>query len=678
MKLNLELLKKFIDLPENDPKKVRPVLDELGLEVDAIEELNGAAVFNIETLANRGDHLCALGVAREFSARYLIPYKLPEVAELKAAGLNRKLSIQTERCFLYELSEIELASNVSAINEIKKFLEPGDSELPAAVQISNYLLQEIGQPTHAFDADLVEGDLYVTLSEKEEEVLALDNQKYKVPANSILICDSKKIIAVAGVIGLANSMVSSATKRVLLESACFCPITVRKTGRAMGLSTDASYLFERGSDPAAATFATARFLKLSEGKLLGRTQCGEVPAAMQISLQLSRIITHTNIKGLKLEDVVQRLQALGYKVVKNHSEDFIVLVPSWRKFNVMTEASVVEDFCRAYGFNNLELELPALDPWGVAKSKNETIIDLVEPVLLGSGFNEVITRSYYSSDDVRMLSSLKPEAAEEHVRIINSMEGAYSNLRLTNIINFSKLAERNIRTGAESIKVYEFCRLFKAKGFPDSPYAREIDVLTLGLAGRFNDNIWRRPESTEELISQLSGTVQDLLRTLKIKFSMKPGSNPYLHPGQQVEFFAGVKYLGDLGVVHPAIKEKLKLSKDLIYCVLYLPRISAVIGDNPRPQIVDFPLVRRDVTLKVPPKTFAIGVSHIIQGLRPANLKSVDIVDSFKKKEEDFSRVSYRLTFQNPDRTLESAEVDREMKTLLDLLSNKFNYHLAN
>ena len=262
MKLSLTLLKRCIDLPTQDFVELRHVFDDLGLEVEQYVEEAGKPFFKIETLAHRGDHLSAYGVARELSARYLLPVQPLLLVPTWPPAEAHEVSVETQACLRYALMAMELPSALAVPKEILEVMSGYNPQTPPIVHLLNYILEEIGQPMHAFDAERIEGKIRVVLSTQEEEVAALDGKTYRVPAGSILIKDSVKTVAVGGVIGCANSMVTTNTERVLVESAAFDPVCIRKTARAMGLSTDASYVFERGGDRELVITALRRLLAL--------------------------------------------------------------------------------------------------------------------------------------------------------------------------------------------------------------------------------------------------------------------------------------------------------------------------------------------------------------------------------------------------------------------------------
>ncbi len=668
MKLDLALLKSFITLPEIAPTELRHVFDDLGLEVEGIEDAFGKVIFNIETLAHRGDHLSALGIAREFAARYLKPLTFPDLLnELPNTPSTIAIKIDTEFCLGYSLLAIDLPDALQLATTIHKYLDPESGQHPI-VQLSNFVLTELGQPTHAFDAAKLEGGLQVIVSTQEEEIIGLDLKKYLVPASSLLIKDSKKTVAVAGVIGCANSMVTSETKQVVIESAIFCPTHVRKTARAMGLSTDASYLFERGADIYLPDLALRRIAKLVlNARPSAFSSVKNLPPLLNLEIEIGRFRWHLNQPELLPAKVQERLLALGYHV-EIIGEKLKCLVPSHRYWNVKTEACVIEDYCRTVGYNSIPATIPQTVMPDVLDHPSEFLIDAFEPILTAQGFNEVITRSYYSNDEVDLIAELDQELASQHLKIINSLEGAYSNLKLTNILHLAKVINRNLRFNIPTVKIYEFGRIFNNQGFPQTPYQLEKDFLTLAFAGRWYDNSWKKPVGLVENLANFSGVLTSLLSNLKIDFQILPSKNPLLHPGRQSQIVSNSKTLAVFGSIHPLLKDRLGFKEEMIFAEVFLDECYQLKKIKSEFQIIDYPPIKWDLTFKVPRRVAASRVLQVIEEANPQFLKSAVIVDSFDKPDENFTRISYRFHFQEVSRTLSNEEVDQVIaKLLVDL-----------
>lgn len=701
MKLQVRLLEKFIELPECPVEiagrsPLRHLLDDVGLEVKNTEVLpDKGVVFTIETLANRGDHLSILGVAREISARTLAQVKVPTMAaklsEKKAGIPVRRI---TEKCPRYALLEMTLPQQMPLRNDVGAFVDdPGKHH--AIVDLLNYVQKECGQPMHAFDAEKIEGEVVIDLATKQEEIEALDGKAYKVPEGSILIRDRKKIIAVAGVIGCANSMVTAATKKVFIEAAVFEPSSVRITARAMGISTDASHAFERGVDPEGIPTALKRLVFLAEGSAgtihgaesahaLGYTYLESTAAEKRkVSVTLNQIRKELNMPRLEEVEIVTRLKHLGFgvdAVAVGKDKQFNLVIPSWRLWDLRNPEDIIEEVARSVSFSRVRPELPPLDYEAPPRNPMEVLYDRVKPALVGNGFFEVITKGFYSAVEVQTLESLHRGLGARHVALKNSLDASNSHMKITDVMHLTTLLGLSRKRGVRAPKVFEFCRLFEKPSEPvsDEPrerdpldYNYERDVLCFASAGRWTDVEWRKPESVEEHARLFKGMIAAVVKSLGGAFSVGKSEERILHPGMQASIKIGRNVVGFFGVVHPTIREACDCKDDVFYGELDAKLLFKFMSAVEAPAVSDLPPISRDMTLKIDPKEQAGRVLRIVHEANLESLAEATIIDDFRKQDEAFRRVTYRVTFQRADRTLKHEEVDAAVTTLLDSLKSK-------
>lgn len=683
MKLYSSILEKYIDLPTKDSHELRMLLDDVGLEVKDIEQGGGGVVYNIETLANRGDHLSAQGIARELSARLLVQTKHPNSVDLpdrKSSVIIRK---ETESCMRYALLEMNISPDLKLRGDIIAVLgQESESKRHPIVDILNYCALEMGQPMHAFDKEKIDGEIIIDVTTSPEEIEALDGKRYKVPTNSIVIKDRKKIVAVAGVIGCANSMVTSGTNRVLIESASFDPILVRKTARAMGISTDASYAFERGCDVEQVIPALRRVIALAEGpgdlsgQAIGVSYVEGSPVEKRkVTVRLPWLKAQLNLPRLADIEIITRLKNLGYGVeAKEGSKELVVSVPSWRLWDVSNEDDIIEDFVKSHGLSTVKIELPPLDPDVPPLNPMERVFQQIESSLLGNGFYEVISRSFYSREDYDFLTSLDSGLSSKHVSLKNSIESNYAFLKTTNVLHFARIAAQNFRMGVQGVKIFEFGRLFD-RTVGESEFER--DALCLAASGRWYDNEWQKAPSKQELFMLFKGAVSSVMASLGRDVHVSESKNPLLHPGFQCSVIAGRETLGIYGLIHPKIAQYTDLRQDLVYGEFSGEKLAREIEGAVFSEPSDFPSIRRDITLKVPMQFFCEKIRTAIGGGKVNNLIDLKIVDDFRKESEDFRRVTYRLTFQSSEKTLAHEVVDLEMTKILELLKSEHNLELA-
>jgi phenylalanyl-tRNA synthetase beta chain len=707
MKFHVRMVEKLLELPEclldsAGTSPLRHTLDDIGLEVKGVEASGDTGViFTIETLANRGDHLYALGVARELSARTLAQISVPAVAgqlsDRKASVLVRRM---TEKCSRYALLEMSLPSPMPLRNDVAVYIdEPGKRH--AIVDLLNYVQQELGQPMHAFDASKVDGEIVIDCATKVETIEALDGKMYQVPEGSILIRDRKKIIAVAGVIGCANSMVTADTTKVCVEAAVFEPISVRKTARAMGLSTDASYAFERGVDPEGIVLALKRLAYLAAGSagavkdaggahVVGYTYLeASPPEKRKVRVLLSYLKQQLNLPRLEELEVVTRFKNLGYGVEVapvGKDRELMLGVPSWRLYDVAGVDDVMEDIARSVGLNRVRQELPALQYEVPARNPLESIQTTVRPALRGAGFVEVITRGFYSAAEVSLLDSLHKGVTARHVAVKNSLEASNSHMKYSNIISLARVLGANLKRGVVAPKIYDYTRVFAIpeESVSDEPrqrdaleYNYEHDVLTLASAGRWSESEWRKADSLEDHSRLFKGVVAAIVKSLGAVFSVSKSEDPFLHPGMQASIKMGRNVVGVFGVIHPTIRQACDLRVPAMYAEFDLRVVQKFMGRSEGLELSDLPSISRDITLMVEPKTQAGRVSRLIRESQIASLTDVQIADDFSKADESFRRVTYRVVFQSRERTLKHEEVDAAMSQILGDLKEKHGILLA-
>jgi phenylalanyl-tRNA synthetase beta chain len=707
MKFHVRMIEKLLELPEcpldsAGTSPLRHTLDDIGLEVKGVEATGDTGVvFTIETLANRGDHLYALGVARELSARTLAQISVPTVAgqlsDRKASVLVRRA---TEKCSRYALLEMSLPSPMPLRNDVAVYIdEPGKRH--AIVDLLNYVQQELGQPMHAFDASKVEGEIVIDCATKVETIEALDGKTYQVPEGSILIRDRKKIIAVAGVIGCANSMVTADTTKVCIEAAVFEPVSVRKTARAMGLSTDASYAFERGVDPEGIVLALKRLVYLAAGSAGAAKDSGGAhvvgytyveaspPEKRKVRVLLSYFKQQLNLPRLEELEVVTRFKNLGYGVEvapAGKDRELTLLVPSWRLYDVAGVDDVMEDIARSVGLNRVRQELPALQYEVPARNPVESIQATIRPALRGSGFVEVITRGFYSAAEVALLEGLHKGVTIRHVAVKNSLEASNSHMKYSNVVFLTRVLAANLKRGVVAPKVYDYARVFSVpeEAVSDEPrqrdaleYNYEHDVLTLASAGRWSESEWRKGESLEDHSRLFKGAIAAIVKSLGAVFSVGKSEDPFLHPGMQASIKMGRNVVGVFGVIHPTIREACDLRVPGMYAEFDLRLVRKFMGRTESLELSDLPSISRDITLMVEPKEQAGRVVRLIREAQIGILKDVQIADDFAKVDESFRRVTYRVVFQSRERTLKHEEVDAAMGQILGELGEKHGILLA-
>lgn len=684
MKIDLSLLEKFVDLPTRNPEELRVLFDDIGLEVKDIDLSNAHPVFTIETLANRGDHLYALGIAREISARTLARVHLPSIAQSlsdrKPAVAAR---IETDLCRRYCLLEMTLPAAMSLRNDVAQIIYPdGEKNVarPAIVDLLNYVQKELGVPMHAFDRDKIDGEISIEAAKQEGIIEALDGKPYTYPVGTILICDRKKVLAAGGIIGCANSMVTLSTQRTLIEAAWFDPIQIRKSARRMGLSTDASYAFERGTDLEMISVALKRLVYLcgdangaAAAHVVGYSNAGlERAQSRNISFALSMLRHELNSPRLPGAEVSARLKQLGFGVSEKPSDkdvNFEISVPAWRLFDISDPEDMLEEFSRAHGLSQVRIEMPPLDYDAPALNEIEIITERLEVALLGNGFFEVITRNFCSAAEVEILAKRGGTPLSQHVALKNSIESNNAYLKTTNILSLARVAQENLRKGVTSIKVFEYGRFYTLKDGQEV----ERDFLTLGFSGRWFEGEFRRLPGIEERAKLFRGIVDAIGASVGCNLHFSDEASTLLHPGVRAGIKLGRSVCGSFGLIDPRLERELDLQTQLFYAEFDLAALAGAIKHGSYAEVSEFPSIKRDVTFKLGLRENSSKLVAKVEAATSSLVDTVQIVDDFRKESEEFRRLTLRLVFRDKSRTLQSQEVDNDLGNLLSTLRERGN-----
>jgi phenylalanyl-tRNA synthetase beta subunit len=316
----------------------------------------------------------------------------------------------------------------------------------------------------------------------------------------------------------------------------------------------------------------------------------------------------------------------------------------------------------------------------------EVLMKTMRPALRGSGFIEIISKGFYSAQEVELLDGLKRGFAERHVALKNSLEASNSHMKATNIIHLTRVLSSSLKHGIVAPKVYDYTRIFSLpqtetsdEPRPAEPlcYNYEHDVLTLASAGRWSDGEWRKGETIDEHARFFTGAIASIIKGLGGIFSVGKSEDPFLHPGMQASVKMGRNVVGTCGVIHPSIREACELREPAFYAEMDLRLLLKFMNKFQGVTVSDFPAISRDMTVSINRKEQAGRVLRLIHEAQVSALNHARIVDDFTKSGEEFRRVTYRIVFQSAERTLRHDEVDTAMAALLENLRDKHGISLA-
>jgi len=666
LKIATDVLRRFVDAPR-DPASLRHLLDDCGLEVKRAEPAGDDVVFTLELLANRGDHHCYEGVARELSGRTGAATCGPTVAEVDVVDASWAV-VETTLCPRYSLTLISGAGGSLSADALRVLQAAGLHAVSAPVDATNVANLEIGQPTHAFDADKVVGMVRVRLSVAGERCWPLFTAgPVDLPAGTMVIADDEKVLAVAGVIGCEEAKTTETTTRVLLESAAFDPVAVRKASRALGIHTDSSARFERGSDVQRVLSGAGRVVYLLEQagwRREGPTQWVDRwrDPGRVIVIQLDAL-NEFLATSLSQSEVIERLSRYGFGVDACAVGALSVAVPSWRLWDVEFAADLYEEVAKSVGYNATPIGLPAID-MGSRPQRWERRRDAVEGVLLGQGFYEVFTDGFYGRSALDLLGLDEDHPLFAHVQTTNALDRGYSFLKNNALAQAVEAIAINERRRTFDVKMYEWTRTFHPRGGllsaragRDAPPCDERGILWMIVSGHDRPKGWAHDARPADVYF-LKGVVEELAAELGLDLALG-GAGPHplssaLHPRRQSLVLLDGVVVGVMGEVHPDVCERAKIKVGRpVY--LELDR-AALLMDGARPRFEEpsasQPVVR-SLAFTLPHFVEAGAVQAFLHASGDDDLRRVRIVDLYHHGEGERT-VTFELIWGDPTTSAEA------------------------
>jgi len=684
MKISIPVLRRFTDLPPTE-REVRDLLDDVGIEVKRSDGLGGLTV---ELLANRGDHYAYDGIAREVAARTGGRVRQPEHAELVVGDSPIPLELQTEDCLVYTVTLLERTGTGGGLPQdvLAPLVGAGIHSLTAPVDATNLSNAEIGQPTHVFDADKVDGAIVIRRSRPGEQAWPLFQEcPVEIPEGTLVIADRSKILAIAGVIGCEDSKTTEDTRRILLESACFDPVKVRIASRAMGIHTDSTARFERGSDPTRPLIGAGRVVHLLEAHT-GWTRVGPTglvggwtDPARTVACDPTAASAYLGV-ALENERVTDLLGRQGFTPAGVDPKGRpIFRVPPWRLWDVEFTADLYEELAKAIGYNDTPITLPPVDR-GALPSTAEVRKAQVEEVLLGAGFYEVFTDGFHGRGVPELLGI--PEEGHplsRHVETLNALDRDYSLLK-NNALGQAVLAVgQNLRNKTGDVKLYEWTRTFHPVAGTDrtatldkaSPPCTERAVLWAIVSGSDRPVAWADRSRPADAFF-LKGIAAEIATTLGVPLGLGPADPDQplalaLHPGRQATVRLDGRVVGVLGEVHPAVLKRAKIKRARpCYLELELDALHAPARpvDYADPSAAH-PL-SRSLAFSLPPRFPAARVVETLRASGPLSLEAVRITDRFDHESDgvQMRAITFDLTFDNTDQALTADAVNETLRAL--------------
>jgi phenylalanyl-tRNA synthetase beta chain len=662
MKISPHWLRDFVDLPVDYPR----LADELTLAGVAVEGISGEGdntVFEMDITTNRPDAMNHYGVAREASALYDLPLR-PIEPKLPAPQGKSEVTIdiqEPELCARFTGREVRNVTIKPSPANIANRLQLIDQRLISnAVDATNYVLWESGKPTHAYDLDLLEGRrLIIRKAQAGETLKTLDGVERKLSTEDLVIADAKRPVGLAGVMGGFDTMITEKTKNILIESAWFDPIIVRRMSKRHGLHTDASHRFERGADFESTVVSANRVaeLILNSG---GGTLIGDAIdviarkldlAPVELDLREVQRILGEKLSALEINRILTRL---GFTMLSGSEDNYLVHIPSWR-LDIEREIDIIEELARLHGYDKFANTLPAYR--GEVRDLPDAHKDAsLRSSLLALGYNESISLTFISKDDARRFST----AAE--IDLANPLSDEASVMRTSLVPSMLNMLAYNLNRGTDNIRLFEAGNIFEASA---NSMPLEKKRISIGATGSVDAELVRglAPGATARPFSffDLKGDIEALLAPFsQWTLYYDAQTADYYHPGRSARAVLDSTTVAQFGQIHPDVAAARKLRQDVFVAEIYLDRLYQHDLRQPRYEALPrFPAVERDFSF-----VFADGVEfekihQTVTALAIAELRSFVPVEIFRGDKVGAGKYSIlmRARLQSSERTLRDDEV---------------------
>ncbi|MCH9671058.1 MAG: phenylalanine--tRNA ligase subunit beta [Gammaproteobacteria bacterium] len=659
----------ILELPDDAP---------LGVEIADYLELDDH-VIEIDLTPNRSECLGIAGLAREVGAINKCAIAGPEIGHIPSV-IEDRFPVTLEApgdCPRYVGRVIRGIDpkKTTPLWMVEKLRRSGIRSISPVVDITNYVMLELGQPMHAFDFDKLEGGIRVRRATAGEVLVLLDERKLELDEQALVIADERRALALAGIMGGIDSGVGDATTNIFLESAFFSPTALIGKARRFGMHTDASHRFERGVDPElqrrAAERATALLLQVvggEPGPIVDEVSAPNMPRRSPIKLRPGRI---ERLLGISVEEsvVTGLLERLGMHT-QSHELGWEVTPPSYR-FDITMEADLIEEIARLIGYE--EIPPAPLDAFGTSHTASEGQVQLrdLRRVLTDLDYREAVTYSFIAP---RMQQLVDPDNTP--IPLSNPISAELAVMRTTLWGGLLQAMEHNLNRQQDRVRLFESGLTFVQRG-EEIEQSKFIAGLITGSLAREQ---WSEAKRNVDFYD-VKGDVEALFALTRCseQFEFTPAAHPALHPGQSAQIMRADEHVGWVGVLHPKIAAELKIPG--LVGMFELRLETMLEGQIPKFEAVSkFPLVRRDIAVVVDDEVSASAIRKCVGQHAPAVLKTLDIFDVYRGEGISSIKksVALGLTFQASSRTLSDADIDTHVTTIVDALATELGGQIRN
>jgi len=654
------------------------IIDVLGLD---------DCILHFDLTPNLSHCLSVINIAREIAAICDKEIKLPEVKLVETdESIDNIAEIEVdapEFCPRYVarvVKGVEIKPSPQWLQH--KLRCAGIRPINNIVDITNYVLLEMGQPLHAFDFKyLTEGKIIVRKAYQQEKIKTLDEVERELTEEMLLITDPTKPVAIAGVMGGANSEVTAETTTILIESAYFNPTSIRRTSTTLGLRSEASIRFEKGINIETVVDAANRAAQLIQDLAGGRIlkgvidnySCPQERTVIELEMEKVDKVLGTNIDNKQIKNL---LKGLNFKIINENQGSITVEVPPYRP-DVTIAEDLIEEVARIYGYNNIPTTLPYGATSKGQKTDEQRLRDKIINTLAARGLNEIINFSFINKENFDKLLFPAEDVRRKAIPVLNPLSEEQGIMRTSLLPGMLEALRRNVNRRNENLGLFELGKIYLPQGFP-AIKELPVEKWTLGLALRGNlASDWQEKGKTVDFY-YLKGIVENLLTKLKINnVSFKScQDNPSYHPGRTASIFIENQLLGIPGELHPEVAENYDLTGRNYVAELDVELLLNIAGARAVfKQLPKFPAVSRDLAVVVNEEIFAADILKTIKEQGGVLLVDTEIFDVYKGNQipEGHKSIAFALTFQAKDRTLTDKEINEVYDKIYKTLTEKYS-----
>lgn len=667
-------------LPSDTPVGI-PAKDVLGLN---------DVVLEFELTANRADCFSVFGLVREIAA---ITGNKPHFPEIK---VNEDDNTKLNDIFSVEIADPDLCSRFSTrmLKNVKIGPSPewmqqrlegaGIRSINNVVDVTNFVMIELGHPMHAYDYDKITGKKLIARRAVEgEELHTLDDTSRKAKGEMLVIADSEKAAGLAGIMGGFETEITNTTTTVVLESADFYGPCIRRTARACGLSSEASGRFERGVDSETTIKALDRAAQLLQ-EMGACTVCEGIvdvypnpKQANYVTFTPEQINNHLGTNIAK-DVMLNIITSVGFDVTKDENDEITVKVPSWRN-DVTCMADISEEIARLHGFDKIKSTLPNGVSMQGTQSAKQTFIDKVKASLSSQGLYETISFALTNEETFNKLNIPQDSPLRKAVPIMNPLSDEYPLVRTTLLSSIFDNLARNLARKNDDVALFEVGSVFFPKALPVTELPDEVVKIAGAITGRRNAQGWNQANDMVDFYDA-KGIIEELLANLRVtRYTVEAGTHYAMHPGKTALFKKGRDVIATVGEVHPAVLSAYGITKPVYIFELDATTVMKYMAkDLKYKALPKYPATSRDLAMLVDVDVNAADIEKAMTKAAGQNLTQITLFDVYtgKQVEEGKKSLAFSLTFQSNDKTLTDAEIDPAIEKIVAKLQKDFNANL--